>query len=242
MEKMLGSNAALKKVVNLFVQGWVYCRREPTTQLHEFDTMKHVNFGTEVVGRTNEFFVWDSNLRHVISTIHEQFAQKEHWLTVFTNEKPDNNDIEGYKFSNSEYLMILDLEDHSFETGDKVIRRVQTKEEAQYINDFFDKVVIDLKKMDDPCLHYYVGEENGELTSHGRYSILDNTVCLDRIFTAEIHRGKGIAKALCQKMLLDAKEEGAVKGVLASSQMGHPLYLKLGYRDVSKMWVFERQS
>jgi predicted acetyltransferase len=51
-----------------------------------------------------------------------------------------------------------------------------------------------------------------------------------------------MAKALCRKMLIDAKQEGAVQSVLVSSQIGHPLYLKLGYRDVSKMWVFERKS
>jgi hypothetical protein len=41
---------------------------------------------------------------------------------------------------------------------------------------------------------------------------------------------------------MDAKQEGAVKSVLASSQMGHPLYLKLGYQDISKMWVFTKKS
>lgn len=239
---MLGSKIALKKAVDLFVQGWVYCRRKPATQLDEFDTVKHVNFGTDVGGRTNEFFVLDTNLSNAIHTINKQFGQKEYWLTVFSNKSPDNNDTKGYTLTNSEYLMILDLEDCSFEVGNKTIKRVQTREEAQRINDFFDKIAFDLEKLDDPYMRYYVGEENGEPMSHGSYSILDKTVCLDRIFTAETHRGKGIAKALCRKMLLDAKGEGAVKSVLASSQMGHPLYLKLGYRDVSKIWMFERNN
>lgn len=65
---------------------------------------------------------------------------------------------------------------------------------------------------------------------------------LSNVFTSEIHRGKGIAKALCRRMLIDAKQEGAVKSVLASSQTGHPLYLKLGYRDVTKMWVLKKRS
>lgn len=43
-------------------------------------------------------------------------------------------------------------------------------------------------------------------------------------------------------MLMDAKQKGATESVLVSSQMGHPLYQKLGFHDVSKMWVFEDES
>ncbi|GIP32063.1 GNAT family N-acetyltransferase [Paenibacillus sp. J2TS4] len=113
-----------------------------------------------------------------------------------------------------------------FETENKLIKRVKTEEEGRRINHYFDRAAIDLKKLDDPNLHFYVGEENGQPASYGRYLLLDKTVCfLSDIFTSKIHRGKGIGKALCRKMLMDAKQEGAVKSVLASSQMGHPLYL-----------------
>ena len=233
----------LKKAVDFFVQGEFYCSRQPASQLHDYDSIKHLAFGTTVAGRTDEFFVYNANPARVMETINKQGTKKDYWLTVFSDEKPYSYDAQGYTLKSTDFLMILNLDSWSFETENKIIKRVKTEEEARRINHFFDKTVIDLTKLDDPNLHYYVGEENGHLASHGSYLLLDNKVCfLDNVFTSKIHRGKGMAKALCRKMLVDAKQEGAVKSVLASSQKGHPLYLKLGYRDVSKMWVFERQS
>lgn len=231
----------LIKTVDFFVRGEFYCSPQPATQLHDYDSIKHLAFGTNVAGRTDEFFVYNSNPAHVIETINKADTKKDYWLTVFSDEKPYSYDTEGYTIQNTEFLMSLNLDSWFFETENKIIKRVKTEEEARRINHFFDKAVIDLKKLDDPNLHYYVGEENGHPASHGSYLLLDKTVCfLNNIFTPEIHRGKGMAKALCRKMLIDAKQEGAVKSVLVSSQMGHPLYLKLGYRDVSKMWVFKK--
>ncbi|MBS4189539.1 GNAT family N-acetyltransferase [Bacillus sp. FJAT-49705] len=232
----------LEKAVDFFVRGEFYCSRQPSSQLHDYESIKHLAFGTNVDGRTDEFFVYNSNPVHVIETINKQDTKKDYWLTVFSDEKPYSYDAEGYTIKSTEFLMILNLDNWSFETEDKIIKRVKTVEEARRINHFFNKAAIDLKKLDDPNLHYYVGEENGHPASHGSYALLDKTVFLDNIFTSVIHRGKGMAKALCRKMLIDAKQEGADKSVLVSSQTGHPLYLKLGYRDVSKMWVFERKS
>ncbi|MBS4203419.1 GNAT family N-acetyltransferase [Lederbergia citrea] len=161
---------------------------------------------------------------------------------MFSDEKPYSYDAEGYTIKSTEFLMMLNLDSWSIETEKKIIKRVKTEEEARRINHFFDKAAIDLIKLDDPNLHFYVGEVNGHPASYGRYLLLDKTVCfLSDVFTSKIHRGKGIAKALCRKMLIDAKQEGAAKSVLASSQTGHPLYLKLGYRDVTKMWVLKKQ-
>jgi predicted GNAT family acetyltransferase len=97
-----------------------------------------------------------------------------------------------------------------------------------------------VNKLDEPNLHFYVGEEKGQPVSSGRYFLLDYSVCfLSDVFTAKTHRRKGLAAALCRKMLIDAKEEGAVMSVLASSPMGRPLYRKLGYREVTQMWVLQ---
>ncbi|WP_099157081.1 GNAT family N-acetyltransferase [Virgibacillus ndiopensis] len=156
-----------------------------------------------------------------METINKQGTKKDYWLTIFSNEKPYRYDAQGYTIKSTDFLMILNLDSWSFEIENKFIKRVKTEEEALCINHFFDKTVIDLTKLDDPNLHYYVGEENGHPASHGSYLLLDNTVCfLDNVSTSKIHSGKGMVKALCRKMLIDTKQEGAVKSVLASSQMG----------------------
>jgi predicted GNAT family acetyltransferase len=239
----MGKKTELKKAVDFFIQGEFYCSRQPATQLYDYDSIKHLALGTNVDGRTDEFFVYNSNPAHVIEIINKQDTKEDYWLTVFSDEKPHSYDAKGYVIKNTEFLMILNLDSLSIETENKIIKRVKTEEEARRINHFFDRTVIDLKKLDNPNLHFYVGEVNGHPASYGCYLLLDKTVCfLSDVFTSKNHRGKGIAKALCRKMLFDAKQEGAVKSVLASSQAGHPLYLKLGYRDVTKMWVLKKQS
>ena len=239
----MGEKTELNRAIDLFVRGEFYCSPQPTTQLHDYDSIKHLAFGTTVGGRTDEFFVYNSNPAHVIEIIDKQDTNENHWLTVLSDEKPYCYDAEGYTIKSTEYLMMLNLDNWSIETENKMIKRVKTQEEARRINHLFDKAAIDLDKLDDPNLHFYVGEENGHPASYGRYLLLDKTVCfLSHVFTSKTHRGKGIAKALCQRMLIDATQEGAVKSVLAASQMGHPLYLKLGYRDITKMWVLEKQS
>ncbi|MFD2046143.1 GNAT family N-acetyltransferase [Ornithinibacillus salinisoli] len=239
----MGEIMELKKAIDFFVRGEFYCSRQPASQLYDYDSIKHLAFGTTVAGRTDEFFVYNANPAPVMETINKHGIKKDYWLTVFSDEKPYSYDKQGYTIKSTDILMILNLDSWSFEIENKIIKRVKTEEEARRINHFFDKTVIDLTKLDDPNLHYYVCEENGHPVSHGSYLLLDNKVCfLDNVFTSKIHRGKGMAEALCRKMLIDAKQEGAVKSVLASSQMGHPLYLKLGYQDVSKMWVFEKQA
>ncbi|WP_200411178.1 GNAT family N-acetyltransferase [Virgibacillus salexigens] len=237
----MGGKMELTKAVDFFVRGEYYCSRQPVSQVHAYDSIKHLAFGTNVDGRTDEFIVYNSNPTHVIDTINKLDIKKDYWLTVFSDEGLHIYDAEGYTIKRTEFLMSLNLDSWSFETENKIIKCVKTEEEARRINHFFNNSVIDLKKLNDPNLHFYVVEENGHPVSHGSYALLDKTVFLNNVFTSKIHRGKGMAIELCRKMLIDAKQEGAVQSVLISSQMGHPLYLKLGYLDVSKMWVFERK-
>lgn len=228
----------IKEVIDYFVRGECYCSRKPETQIHDYDAIKHLTFGSEVGGRTDEFFVYDANPANVLEFVNRQGLKTTYWLTVFSDEKPGGYESEDYTVKSEEFLMNLDLDNVSFETGNRNIKRVRTEEEAQRINDYYGKEAI--KKLEDPNMRYFVGEEEGEPASRGSYALIDNVACLDNVFTAKTHRGKGLANALCQTMLMDAKQEGARESILVSSQMGHALYLKLGYQDVSKMWVFER--
>ncbi|MEI3607598.1 GNAT family N-acetyltransferase [Pseudogracilibacillus sp. SE30717A] len=236
----MGENSELKKVVDFFVQGEYYCSRQPGSKVNEYESIKHLAFGKNVAGRTDEFIVYNSNPAHVMYTINKLDIKKDYWITVLSDKEPNNYVAEGYTIKSTEFLMILNLDNWSVETENKTIKCVKTEEESQRINHFFNKPVIDLKRLNDPNLYFYVIEENGHPTSHGSYALLDKTVFLDNVFTSKVHRGKGMAKALCGKMLIDAKQEGAVQSVLISSLMGHPLYLKMGYQDVSKMWVLEK--
>ena len=233
----------LKKAIDFFVRGEYYCSRQPASQVYDYDSIKHLAFGAHVDGRTDEFVVYNSNFAHVMDTVNKLDVKKDYWLTVFSDEEHRIYEAEGYNIKSSEFLMILYLDNWSLKPDNKIIKCVKTEEEARRINHYFNKAVIDLKKFHDPNLHFYVAEENaGYPASYGSYALLDNTAFLNNVFTPKEHRGKGLAKALCRKMLCDAQREGAIQSVLVASQTGHPLYLKMGYRDVSKMWVFTKQA
>lgn len=154
----MGEKIEVKEAVDFFVRGEYYCSRQPATQLHEYNSMKHLALGTNVDERTDEFFVYNSNPAHVIEIINELDNNEDYWLTVFSDEKPYCFESAGYTIKNIEFLMMLNLERRSIETENKIIKRVKTKEEVQRINHFFERAVINLQELDGPNLHFYVGE------------------------------------------------------------------------------------
>lgn len=235
-------NSEFKEAVDIFVQGEFCFSRQSASQIHFYDSIKHLAFGEKVSGRADEFITYNLNPTQVIDTINKLEIEKSYWLTVLSDEEPYSYNAKGYAVKSTEFLMMLNLNNLSFKDENKTIKRIETKEEAQHINHFFEREIINPKKLYDPNLRFYISKENGQPVSYGSYALLEKTVFLNNVFTSKEHRGKGMAKGLCRKMLIDAKLEGAVQSVLVASQMGHPLYLKLGYKEVSKMWVFERKS
>jgi ribosomal protein S18 acetylase RimI-like enzyme len=58
------------------------------------------------------------------------------------------------------------------------------------------------------------------------------------VATLEAARGRGIGSAVTVAVLRDAIERGARLGVLESSEMGHSVYRRIGFRDVATFQVF----
>ena len=56
-------------------------------------------------------------------------------------------------------------------------------------------------------------------------------------------RGKGLSRRLLHQALLDERRDhGAVTSTLRSSAMGHPVYALMGYRDLGRMFMYERRA
>jgi GNAT superfamily N-acetyltransferase len=56
------------------------------------------------------------------------------------------------------------------------------------------------------------------------------------------HRGRGLASALMRRVLRDARERGRLTTTLEATQLGAPVYERLGYRRFGAWHMFERRD
>ncbi|SDZ24271.1 GNAT family N-acetyltransferase [Thermoactinomyces sp. DSM 45892] len=239
---MKHTEISYEALVEDFVRGWSYCRFVPNSRLDKLGPMKHIIFGSPVCNRTNEFFVTHSDLAEGLQMLHSSKLYEPHRLTVF--EQGEGFDLDvfteqyGYTFKYKEYLMTFDLSSMNEPKSDLVCL-IREPSEVILVNDSFQKEIVDPERIEDKQLFTYYVEKNRPVT-HGRFSLIGDIACLDQVITLEAYRGKGLAKALCKTMLMDAKDFGAGTSVLATSLTGYPLYISLGYREVANMYVFEK--
>ena len=91
-------------------------------------------------------------------------------------------------------------------------------------------------------LHLYGIEEAGELASglvafdHGD----DCSVWL--VATREQSRGRGLAGALMGHAVADARERGRTTSTLQATDMGRPVYARMGYRSLGEIQMWERRA
>lgn len=57
------------------------------SRVNDYASIKHLSFGTNVAGRTDEFIVY--NPTYVFHTINKLDIKKDYWLTVLSNEEPN---------------------------------------------------------------------------------------------------------------------------------------------------------
>jgi GNAT superfamily N-acetyltransferase len=90
----------------------------------------------------------------------------------------------------------------------------------------------------------YVGSWEDEPVSAGMALYHGDTISVHQIATLQEARGKGMAKALINVLLKEGKERGAKKAVLASSDIGKPLYLTLGFSEYElfDVWIYDPQG
>jgi GNAT superfamily N-acetyltransferase len=90
-------------------------------------------------------------------------------------------------------------------------------------------------------LYLYGVEEDGELASglvtfdHGD----DCSVWL--VATRERSRGRGLARALMAHSMADARERGRTTSTLQATDLGRPVYERLGYRSLGEIQLWEKR-
>lgn len=62
------------------------------------------------------------------------------------------------------------------------------------------------------------------------------------VATLAEHRGKGLARRLTHRAMLEARERGMAISSLQATKMGYPVYERLGYEPICRLEMWERRT
>lgn len=91
-------------------------------------------------------------------------------------------------------------------------------------------------------LHMYVAYQEDRAVACG--TMIQNNEKIVSIFTIGVipeQRGKGFAKTIVKKALFDAKQNGCKIATLLATNMGKPVYKKLGFEEYTTYSVYTRR-
>ena len=89
--------------------------------------------------------------------------------------------------------------------------------------------------------HVYVARTGGEAVAC--VAALDHAgdCAIWNVGTREAARGRGLATGLMRQALLDARARGCETTTLQATQMGQPVYRRIGYRELGPIDMWERR-
>jgi ribosomal protein S18 acetylase RimI-like enzyme len=95
---------------------------------------------------------------------------------------------------------------------------------------------------DHPEMRTYFGSIDGETVSCAGAFSHDGDCEITYVAVLPEGRGRGIAGRLMARALADAAEQGFETTTLQSTKLGYPVYVKLGYRDLGELQMWERRK
>ena len=153
----------------------------------------------------------------------------------------------GHALDGDPEAMLLDLDEldprpapDGFTRAVDPVALARLNDDAYGIRSAFERALEHLEPGDG--LYLYGVEEDGELASglvtfdHGD----DCSVWL--VATRERSRGRGLAGALMAIALEDARERGRTTSTLQASDLGRPVYERLGYRSLGEIQLWEKRQ
>ena len=84
---------------------------------------------------------------------------------------------------------------------------------------------------DEAAAHYYIARLDGEPVACAALTCGGGVAGLFSVATMEAARRRGIGTAVTMAPLLDARERGYYVGVLQASEMGYPVYARMGFTE-----------
>lgn len=89
---------------------------------------------------------------------------------------------------------------------------------------------------------WYVGRVDGEIVATAVGVTMDDVTGVFNVATAPEHRGRGHGIALTAHVVQDGFAGGARLAFLQSSELGHGVYRRLGFRDVEEYVLLTRPA
>jgi GNAT superfamily N-acetyltransferase len=90
------------------------------------------------------------------------------------------------------------------------------------------------------CVKLYLAFHDGIPVASSMTIRRKEVISVHWIGTLAKYRGKGIGAAISHKPLLDARAQGCKQAILLATDMGKPVYEKLGYKEYANYKVFSR--
>lgn len=91
-------------------------------------------------------------------------------------------------------------------------------------------------------LYIYIARADGEAVTCVGAHDHDGDCSVTFVATLPPARGRGLAKRLLLYALHDARERGCTTTSLQATKAGYPMYLRLGYRDLGPVQMWERRT
>jgi GNAT superfamily N-acetyltransferase len=90
--------------------------------------------------------------------------------------------------------------------------------------------------------HPYVARHDGRNACCMGIFEHEGDACVQLVGTIPEARGRGLASRLLLRALADARERGCRTTTLQATRAGHPVYTRLGYRDLGRIQMWERRK
>ena len=110
--------------------------------------------------------------------------------------------------------------------------------EAEWVGEMYRRVGLG----DDVPWRHYLGRLDEEPVATSTLFLGAGVAGIYFVCTAERARRQGIGAAITLAALHDAREMGYRVGVLGSSEMGYPVYRRLGFREYCRIGLYEYHS
>jgi len=91
---------------------------------------------------------------------------------------------------------------------------------------------------DNAAAHYYLARLHGEPVATSALTPAAGVAGIFAVATLEAARGRGIGTAVTLAPLLDARDGGYCVGVLQASEMGYPVYARMGFSEQFRYRVY----